>query len=67
MFSLVLVAGILPFRRPMLYLFGASDATYGYAEEYFTAYLSGTLFALAATGLNQLVICQGFAKVGMPR
>ena len=64
-FSLVLVAGILPFRRPMLYLFGASDATYGYAEEYFTAYLSGTLFALAATGLNQLVICQGFAKVGM--
>lgn len=65
LFSLVLVAGILPFRRPMLYLFGASDATYGYAEEYFTAYLSGTLFALAATGLNQLVICQGFAKVGM--
>ena len=64
-FSAVLVGGILPFREPMLRLFGASDATYPYAEEYFTAYLCGTFFALAASGLNQFVICQGFAKMGM--
>ncbi|CCX37523.1 putative efflux protein MATE family [Clostridium sp. CAG:1013] len=64
-FSVVLVAGILPFREPMLRLFGASDATYPYAESYFTAYLCGTFFALAAAGLNQFVICQGFAKAGM--
>ena len=50
----------------MLRLFGASDATY-FAEEYFTAYLCGTFFALAASGLNQFIICQGFAKIGMAR
>ena len=49
----------------MLTLFGASAATYPYAESYFTAYVCGTIFALTATGLNQFVICQGFAKVGM--
>ena len=64
-FSALLIAVILPLREPMLRLFGASDATYPYAEAYFTAYLCGTLFALAATGLNQFVICQGFAKIGM--
>lgn len=64
-FAAVLIAVILPLRELMLRLFGASDATYPYAEAYFTAYLCGTFFALAATGLNQFVICQGFAKVGM--
>ena len=63
--SLVITLGILPFREPMLTLFGASAATYPYAESYFTAYVCGTIFALTATGLNQFVICQGFAKVGM--
>lgn len=63
-FSVLLVGGILPFREPMLRLFGASDATYPFAEEYFTAYLCGTFFALAASGLNQFIICQGFAKIG---
>ena len=64
-FSVLLVGGILPFRVPMLKAFGASGATYPYAESYFTVYLCGTFFALAATGLNQFVICQGFAKAGM--
>ena len=64
-FSVLLVGGILPFQEPMLWLFGASDATYPYAQRYFTAYLCGTFFALVATGLNQFVICQGFAKAGM--
>ena len=63
--SLVITLGILPFREPMLTLFGGSAATYPYAESYFTAYVCGTIFALTATGLNQFVICQGFAKVGM--
>ncbi|MEF2801041.1 MAG: MATE family efflux transporter, partial [Acutalibacter sp.] len=63
-FSVLLIGGILPFREPMLRLFGASDATYPFAEEYFTAYLCGTFFALAASGLNQFIICQGFAKIG---
>ena len=60
-----LTAIILPLRQPMLYLFGASDVTYPYADAYFTVYLSGTVFALLSTGLSQFIIAQGFAKVSM--
>lgn len=61
----VLTAIVIPLRRPMLYLFGASDATYPYANAYFTVYLSGTVFALLSTGLSQFILAQGFAKVSM--
>lgn len=64
-FSVVLPAVILPLREPMLRLFGASDATYPYADAYFTIYLLGTPFALLASGLNQFIVCQGFASDGM--
>ena len=63
--AVVLTAVVLPLRRPMLLLFGASDVTYPYAESYFTIYISGTIFALLSTGMNQFIICQGYAKVGM--
>ena len=53
-FSVALPAAILPFREPMLRLFGASDATYPYAEAYFTLYLLGTPFALLASGHSLL-------------
>ena len=52
-------------RRPALLLFGASQATLPYAEQYYTVYLCGTLFALLSTSMNQFIICQGFAKKGM--
>ena len=63
--SVALVALILPIREPMLRLFGASDASWPYADAYFTIYLCGTFFALMATGMNQFIICQGYAKTGM--
>lgn len=63
--SVLLVACIYPFRVPMLRYFGASDTTLPYANAYFTLYLSGTIFALMSTGMNQFIICQGFAKTGM--
>ena len=63
--SVLLVALIYPFREPMLRYFGASDTTYPYANTYFSIYLMGTFFALMATGMNQFIICQGFAKKGM--
>lgn len=63
--ALVLTGVLILIRRPMLFLFGASETTYPYADVYFTTYLSGTVFALLATGMNQFIICQGFAKVGM--
>ena len=55
----------LVLKGPMLRLFGASDVTYPFAEQYFTVYVSGTVFALLSTGLNQFVIAQGYAKTGM--
>lgn len=63
--SLVLTAAALLLTRPMLMAFGASTVTYPYARAYFMVYVSGSLFALLSTGLNQFVICQGFASEGM--
>lgn len=62
----VAVTGLtLALKGPMLRLFGASAATYPYAAQYFTVYICGTVFALLATGMNQFIISQGYAKVGM--
>ena len=63
--SILMVACIYPIRIPMLRYFGASDITLPYANAYFTIYLTGTVFALMSTGMNQFIICQGFAKTGM--
>ena len=52
-------------RRPALLLFGASQETLPYALDYYSWYLTGTVFALLSTGMNQFIICQGFAKKGM--
>ena len=57
--------GILPFREPLLYFFGASNATYPYAQEYITIYLLGTPFVMVGLGLNPFINAQGFARRGM--
>ena len=46
-------------------LFGASGATFPFANTYLTIYTTGTFFALMATGLNYFINCQGFPLVGM--
>ncbi len=61
---LVTVAGLL-FKRPVLYLFGASDVTYPYANEYITIYLLGSLFVMLGLGMNAFINAQGFATTGM--
>lgn len=63
--SVAVVALLLPIREPMLRLFGASDVTLPFANTYFSIYLSGTVFALLATGMSQFIICQGFARQAM--
>lgn len=63
--ALLLIVLIYPIREPMLRYFGASDVTLPYADTYFSIYLAGTFFALMSTGMNQFIISQGFAKVGM--
>ena len=46
-------------------LFGASEATFPFANTYLTIYTIGTFFALMATGLNYFINCQGFPLIGM--
>ena len=70
-FTLLLILGVLAtavcllIKKPMLYLFGASDATFPYADAYLTIYLLGTIFVMVSLGLNPFINSQGFAKTGM--
>ncbi len=52
-------------KKPVLYLFGASDATYPYADEYITIYLMGSLSVMLTLGLNPFLNAQGFTRTGM--
>lgn len=63
--ALILTAFFLVFKRPLLYMFGASDDTIVYAENYLTIYVSGTLFVQLALGLNCFITTQGFSTIGM--
>ncbi len=70
-FSMLVLFGIILtgvgyiFKKPILYLFGASDNTYFYANAYLEIYLIGTVFCMISTGLNSFINAQGFAKTGM--
>lgn len=63
--SVVMLVVCYLFRRPVLYLFGASDASYVYADAYLRIYLLGTPFTMLATGLNGFINAQGFPRIGM--
>ena len=63
--SIILTVVSYIFCRPILFLFGASEASYVYAEEYLKIYLLGTVFAMLTTGLNGYINAQGFPKIGM--
>lgn len=63
--SVIVTILALALKAPMLRLFGASGATYPYAEAYFTIYVSGTIFSLLSVGMYQFIVAQGYAKVGM--
>lgn len=65
LFGSVLTAVGLIFRAPLLRLFGASDVTFGYANDYLTIYLAGTLFVMVSLGMNPFINAQGFPRVGM--
>ena len=63
--SLLVMALCYPLMKPILYLFGASDATYPYAAEYLNIYLIGTPLVMLATGMNGFINVQGYTKYGM--
>ena len=53
------------FRKPILYLFGASDASFVYADAYLEVYLWGTTAAMLSTGLNGFINASGYPRTGM--
>ena len=63
--SAILTGIFLAVRRPMLFAFGASDAIFGYANDYITIYLLGTVFVQLSLGLNTFISAQGFSTTAM--
>jgi len=63
--GVVLTAVILLIKQPLLYAFGASDATYPYANGYITIYLCGSVFVMISLGMNNFINAQGFGRKGM--
>ncbi len=64
-FSVVLSVVFLLTKDWILMRFGASPDTIGYASEYITIYLFGTIFVQLALGLNMFITNQGFTKTSM--
>lgn len=63
--GMILSVGCYIFKKPLLYLFGASDVTYPYASAYISLYLLGTLFVMINLGMNNFINAQGFGVTGM--
>lgn len=70
-FLLLLLLGVLLsvacllLKKPVLYLFGASDITYPYADRYITIYVLGSIAVMLTMGMNPFINAQGHAKIGM--
>ena len=70
-FALLLVSSVIltafgyAFSKPILFAFGASEASYVYAGAYLRIYLAGTVFSMITTGMNGYINAQGFPKIGM--
>lgn len=64
-FSVTLTVIFLIFKEPLLYMFGASENTFIYANRYLSIYLIGTIFVQISLGLNMFISSQGQAKTAM--
>ena len=70
-FSMLVITGVilcivvLLLKKPVLYLFGASDTTYPYADSYLSVYMLGSVFMMVSLGMNGFINAQGFANRGM--
>lgn len=69
-FTLILIAIALTvlfqiIKHPVLMAFGAGEETVGYAEDYLSIYLMGTIFVQMALGMNPFITCQGRSGTAM--
>ncbi len=63
--SVILTLVFYVFKEDILWAFGASNDTIGYATDYIGIYLMGTVFVQIGLGMNPFINTQGFAKTGM--
>ena len=64
-FSVTLTAFFSIFKTQILYAFGASDNIIGYATDYISIYLIGTIFVQVSVGVNVFISGQGRARTAM--
>lgn len=62
--GLVMIIGFI-FKRPLLYLAGASSATIEYADQYLTIILAGAIFQGLGFGINNIIRAEGSPKIAM--
>lgn len=63
--SVVLTVLVLCFQTPLLYMFGASENTIGFAQDYMTIYAVGTICVQVTLGMNAFISAQGFSRIAM--
>lgn len=63
--SVVLTSVFLIFSEKLLWMFGASDDTIGYALGYINIYTLGSIFVMISMGLNLFISTQGFTLFSM--
>lgn len=63
--ALMLTVILQATKEPVLRAFGASDANIGYAVDFITIYLVGTVFVQLTLGLNNFISAQGKTTVAM--
>lgn len=64
-FAILLTAIYEIFAEQLLWLFGASENTIGYAMDYIRIYALGNIFQLTVLGLNSFLTTQGFSNFAM--
>lgn len=62
--SVIVILSLL-FKTQLLYLFGASEATFKYADDYITIILYGAVFQGIGFGINNIIRAEGNPKIAM--
>lgn len=63
--SCLLTILLFLFRLPLLSLMGADSQIIGYASDYFSIYVLGSVFVFISVGFNSFITMQGFGGIGM--
>ena len=62
--ALIMVIGFV-IKKPMLQSFGATDETFGYANDYLNIILLGVVFQVVGFSLNNIIRSEGSVKTAM--